>query len=264
MAASNMPSMTKAKSSTSVRDLVTPEEWEQRVALAAAYRLVAHYRWDDLIFTHLSARVPGREHHFLINPYGMTFDEITASSLIKVDLAGRKVMDLSLPDQSGRLHHSQRHPRRARRRQVHPPCAQPQRRCRLGAERRPAADLTAIHLRARLAGVSRLRRRGATRRREAAARARPWRQEFLHAPQSRTDHRRRQRAGRLFASLHVRIGVYDSGPRASRRRRARPHRSKNSRNRTQQAQTVLREMGGALAWPALLRKIDRIDPSYRD
>lgn len=85
--------MTQQPSLTSVRDRVTPEEWEQRVTLAAAYRLVAHFRWDDLIFTHLSARVPGRDHHFLINPYGMTFDEITASSLVKVDLGGSKVMD---------------------------------------------------------------------------------------------------------------------------------------------------------------------------
>src|SRR5271154_3911547 len=79
--------------SSNVRDQVAPAEWEQRVALAAAYRLVAHFGWDDLIFTHLSARVPGRDHHFLINPYGMTFDEITASSLVKVDLNGNKVMD---------------------------------------------------------------------------------------------------------------------------------------------------------------------------
>jgi len=77
---------------TAVRGRVTPEEWEQRVALAAAYRLVAHFRWDDLIFTHLSARVPGPDHHFLINPYGMTFDEITASNLVKVDLDGKKIM----------------------------------------------------------------------------------------------------------------------------------------------------------------------------
>jgi ribulose-5-phosphate 4-epimerase/fuculose-1-phosphate aldolase len=76
-----------------VRGQVSPEEWDQRVALAAAYRLVAYFHWDDLIFTHLSARVPGPDHHFLINPYGMTFDEITASSLVKVDLAGNKVMD---------------------------------------------------------------------------------------------------------------------------------------------------------------------------
>jgi ribulose-5-phosphate 4-epimerase/fuculose-1-phosphate aldolase len=68
-------------------------EWKLRVDLAACYRLVAHYHWDDLIFTHISARLPGPEHHFLINPYGWTFDEITASSLVKIDLDGRKVGD---------------------------------------------------------------------------------------------------------------------------------------------------------------------------
>jgi ribulose-5-phosphate 4-epimerase/fuculose-1-phosphate aldolase len=77
----------------SVRSLVSAEEWSARVDLAAAYRLVAHYGWDDLVFTHLSARVPGPEHHFLINPYGMLFDEITASSLVKVDLDGKLVME---------------------------------------------------------------------------------------------------------------------------------------------------------------------------
>lgn len=76
-----------------VRSQVSAEEWQQRVDLAACYRLVALHGWDDLVFTHISARVPGPEHHFLINPYGMTFDEITASSLVKVDLEGRKVMD---------------------------------------------------------------------------------------------------------------------------------------------------------------------------
>src|SRR6478735_6404451 len=72
---------------------VSPEEWQLRVDLAAAYRLVAMFGWSDLIFTHISARLPGPEHHFLINPYGMTFDEITASSLVKIDLEGHKVMD---------------------------------------------------------------------------------------------------------------------------------------------------------------------------
>jgi len=71
----------------------SPEERQVRVDLAAAYRLVAAYGWDDLVFTHISARVPGPEHHFLINPYGMMFDEITASSLVKVDLNGKIVMD---------------------------------------------------------------------------------------------------------------------------------------------------------------------------
>lgn len=68
-------------------------EWRQRVDLAACYRLVALFGWDDLIFTHISVRVPGPEHHFLINPYGMLFEEITASSLVKVDINGSKVID---------------------------------------------------------------------------------------------------------------------------------------------------------------------------
>jgi len=76
-----------------IQQQVSKEEWQQRVDLAACYRLVAQFGWDDLIFTHISARVPGPEHHFLINPYGMLFEEITASSLVKVDLQGNKVMD---------------------------------------------------------------------------------------------------------------------------------------------------------------------------
>ena len=80
-------------SHSSVRMNVSAAEWEQRVHLAACYRLVALNGWDDLIFTHISARVPGPEHHFLINPYGMLFEEITASSLVKIDCDGNKMMD---------------------------------------------------------------------------------------------------------------------------------------------------------------------------
>lgn len=76
-----------------VRARVSEQEWERRLDLAACYRLVADRGWDDLVFTHISARVPGEGHHFLINPYGMMFEEITASSLVKIDLDGRKVMD---------------------------------------------------------------------------------------------------------------------------------------------------------------------------
>lgn len=76
-----------------VRSQVTADEWETRVNLAATYRLVAQFGWSDLIFTHISARVPGGSHHFLINPYGLLFDEVNASSLVKIDLDGNKVMD---------------------------------------------------------------------------------------------------------------------------------------------------------------------------
>ena len=75
----------------SMKGKVSDEEWAIRVDLAAAYRLVAHYGWDDLIFTHLSARIPGPEHHFLLNPYQLMFEEVTASSLVKVDVHGNPV-----------------------------------------------------------------------------------------------------------------------------------------------------------------------------
>lgn len=77
----------------SIRDQVSNEEWNCRVDLAACYRAVAMYGWDDLVFTHISARVPGPDEHFLINPYGLFFEEMTASSLIKVDLEGSKVLE---------------------------------------------------------------------------------------------------------------------------------------------------------------------------
>jgi ribulose-5-phosphate 4-epimerase/fuculose-1-phosphate aldolase len=72
----------------SLKGKVPEAEWDARVALAALYRLVALNGWDDMVYTHISARVPGPEHHFLINPYGLYFDEITASSLVKIDLDG--------------------------------------------------------------------------------------------------------------------------------------------------------------------------------
>ena len=75
----------------SKKNEVSAEEWQLRVDLAAAYRLIALYGWDDLIFTHVSARIPGDDHHFLINPYGMMFEEITASSLVRIDQDGNKI-----------------------------------------------------------------------------------------------------------------------------------------------------------------------------
>jgi ribulose-5-phosphate 4-epimerase/fuculose-1-phosphate aldolase len=78
----------KSVQGKSVRERVSKEEWEMRVDLAAAYQLAHIYKWTDLIYTHFSARVPGT-HDFLINPYGMMFDEITASNLVKIDLQGK-------------------------------------------------------------------------------------------------------------------------------------------------------------------------------
>src|SRR5262245_11064878 len=89
-----MPDDARVKS---LKDKVSKEEWQLRVDLAACYRLIALYGWDDLVFTHVSARIPGPEHHFLINPYGMMFDEITASSLVKVDAKCNKLSESPFP-----------------------------------------------------------------------------------------------------------------------------------------------------------------------
>ncbi len=82
-----------AAARNSVQGQVSDEEWQLRVNLAACYRLIAMYGWDDMIFTHISARVPGPEDHFLINAYGHLFEEMTASSLVRVDLSGEIVQD---------------------------------------------------------------------------------------------------------------------------------------------------------------------------
>lgn len=113
-----------ALSIPSLEGQVSPEEWRLRCDLAACYRLVARYGWSDLIFTHISARLPdeagdkagneGGHHAFLINPYGLMFDEITASSLIKVDAQGRKLQDTPFPvNEAGFIIHSAVHAARA-------------------------------------------------------------------------------------------------------------------------------------------------------
>jgi len=80
-------------SASPVKDRVSADEWDARVNLAACYRIAAHYRMTDLIYTHISARVPGPEHHFLINAFGLLWDEISASTLVKVTLDGEIVDD---------------------------------------------------------------------------------------------------------------------------------------------------------------------------
>src|SRR5262249_56240004 len=97
----------------SLKGKVSNEEWAARVDLAAAYRLVSLYKWEDLVFTHISLRVPGAEDEFLINPYGVFFDEITASSLVKIDLKGQKIDDSPFEvNPAGFVIHSPIHPPR--------------------------------------------------------------------------------------------------------------------------------------------------------
>jgi ribulose-5-phosphate 4-epimerase/fuculose-1-phosphate aldolase len=101
--------MATAMTERNIRDQVSPEEWAIRVDLAAAYRLVALYGWDDLIFTHLSARVPSPEHYFLINPYHLMFEEMTASSLVKIDREGQPVGVPAMVNAAGFVIHSAIH-----------------------------------------------------------------------------------------------------------------------------------------------------------
>ncbi|MSQ54687.1 MAG: class II aldolase/adducin family protein [Betaproteobacteria bacterium] len=87
-----MSAVLKSKSGKPIRERVSREEWQMRVDLAAAYQLAAIYKWTDLIYTHFSARVPGTE-DFLINPYGLMFDEVTASNLVRIDHQGKVIDD---------------------------------------------------------------------------------------------------------------------------------------------------------------------------
>jgi len=94
----------------SLKEVVSAEEWQLRCDLAACYRLVAAYGWSDLVFTHISARVPGGDHSFLINPYGLMFDEITASSLVLIDQEGNKLRESPFPvNRAGLVIHSAIH-----------------------------------------------------------------------------------------------------------------------------------------------------------
>jgi ribulose-5-phosphate 4-epimerase/fuculose-1-phosphate aldolase len=93
-----------------IKAMVSAQEWQLRVDLAACYRLVALHGWDDLIFTHITARVPGPEHHFLINPYGLMFEEMTASSMVKVDKDCKPLLPTPYPvNPAGFIIHSAIH-----------------------------------------------------------------------------------------------------------------------------------------------------------
>jgi ribulose-5-phosphate 4-epimerase/fuculose-1-phosphate aldolase len=247
----------------SLRGKVSDEEWAQRVSLAAAYRLVALHGWDDLIFTHISARVPGPEHHFLINAYGMTFDEITASSLVKVDLHGQRIGETPFDiNPAGFVIHSAIH------------AARPDARCVLHVH-----SLNGVAVSAQKQGLL------------------PVSQQSIFVLASLGYHSyegvalRDDEKPRLVADLgdrrflmlrnHGLLTVADNVPDAflsmylfeaacAIQIRAQagggaliPIDPRIIEGAQAQAQAVTRELGGALAWPGLLRKLDRIDPSYR-
>jgi ribulose-5-phosphate 4-epimerase/fuculose-1-phosphate aldolase len=256
--------MTTTKQFSSLRAQVSPEEWEQRVALAAAYRLVAQFHLDDVIFTHLTARVPGPEHHFLINPYGMLFDEITASSLVKVDLEGKKVMDTSFEiNPAGFVIHSAIH------------AAREDAKCVLHVH-----SLNGVAVSAQKLGVL------------------PLSQQSIFVLSSLGYHDyegvalRDEEKPRLVKDLgdkgflmlrnHGLLTVAETVPDAflmlylfesacAIQVRAQagggeliPIDPRIIAGAQAQAKQATRGAGGALAWPGLLRRLDRVDPSYRE
>ena len=246
-----------------VRSRVSAAEWQARVDLAAAYRLVALYGWDDLIFTHISLRVPGPEHHFLINPYGMFFEEITASSLVKVDLAGNKVMDSPYPvNPAGFTIHSAIH------------AARDDAICVLHTH-----SLNGIAVSAQKGGVLPLSQQsifvlsslgyhdyeGVALRDDEKPR--------LVRDLGHNDHLMLRNHGLLtvganipdtFLSMYVFESACAIQIRAQSGGELVPVPAPIIAGAQAQAEQVTRNLGGRLAWPALLRRLDRIDAGWRD
>jgi ribulose-5-phosphate 4-epimerase/fuculose-1-phosphate aldolase len=248
----------------SVREQVSPEEWQARVNLAAAYRLVALYGWDDLVFTHISARVPGPEHHFLINPYGMLFEEITASSLVKIDLDGNAVMESPYSiNPAGFTIHSAVH-----------------------AAREDALCVMHLHT---VAGIAVSAQKGGLL---------PISQQSLFSLASVGYHGyeglalNEEEKPRLVADLGDKAclilrnhGLLTVGPTVAEAFLAMYNLQRSCEIQvlaqsgggeltpiprpilegiSAQAKVVTKGLGGELVWPGLLRKLDRLDPSYRD
>jgi ribulose-5-phosphate 4-epimerase/fuculose-1-phosphate aldolase len=250
----------------SLRGEVGPAEWQARVDLAAAYRLVAMYGWDDLVFTHISARVPGRDNEFLINPYGLMFDEITASSLIRVDAQGRRLDDTPFEvNPAGFVIHSAIH-----------------------AARHDAQCVLHVHS---LNGIAVSAQRGGVL---------PLSQQSIFVLSSlsyhdyegvalRNDEKPRLVAdlgpdsqylmlrnhglltlGATVADAFVAMYLFETVCSIQVRAMAGggelvPVDPRIVAGAAQQAREATRGLGaGALAWPALLRKLDRLDPGYQD
>ncbi len=251
--------------SPSVRDQISDAEWALRVDLAAAYRLVAHYDWDDLIFTHLSARIPGPEHHFLINPYNLMFEEITASALVKIDVEGHPVMQTGyLTNPAGFTIHSAIHMAREDAQAVihlHTPHGQ--------AVAAMEEGLMPITQTAML-----IREEIAYHDYEGVATDLEERQRLVRDLGTRSAMILRNHGtltiGETIAEAFIKMYFLEraceaqclalSGGTAllNHPPQGTPEKAAN------QGRGGLKLVGNMLAWPALLRKLDRMDPSFRD
>jgi ribulose-5-phosphate 4-epimerase/fuculose-1-phosphate aldolase len=238
-------------------------ERQLRIDLAACYRLVAHFGWDDLIFTHISARIPGPEHHFLINPYGMTFDEITAGSLVKVDLDGRKLGDSPyLVNPAGFVIHSAIH------------AAREDAQCVLHTH-----SVNGVAVSANPTGIAPISQQAtvvlsslAYHAYEGIALRDDEKPRLVKDLGDRTFLMLRNHGlltvGRTIADAFLAMYVFEQTCRIQvlAQTAAVPLVQVDPRiviGAMEAGTAVMKSLGGALAWPGLLRKLDRLDPSFR-
>ena len=248
----------------SIRDRVSPEEWQLRTDLAAAYRLVAMYGWDDIVFTHISARLPGPEEHFLINPYGFLFEEITASSLVKIDLQGRKVMDSPHPvNPAGFTIHSAIH---AARHDIQ---------CVMHTH-----SLNGVAVSAQKDGVLPISQQSlfvlsslAYHDYEGVALNDAEKPRLVADLGDKIFYMLRNHGlltlGNTIADAFLQMYIFEAACMIQVRAQSgggplTPIAPPILEGIQKQVQVVTRGLGGALAWPGLLRKLDRVDPSFRD
>ena len=247
----------------SLQHRVSPEEWQARVDLAACYRLAAAFGWGDLVFTHITVRLPGPDHHFLINPYGMMFDEITASSLVKIDLDGNKLEDSPFPvNPAGFTIHSAIH---AARDDAH---------CVLHVH-----SLNGVAVSAQEAGVLPLSQQSifvlnslAYHDYEGLALNDDERPRLV-ADFGNKDYLMLRNhglltVGKTVADAFLNMYIFEAACTIQVRAMAggSPLRHIGPaiiENAKEQAKVVTKSLGGLLAWPALLRKLERSDPGYR-
>jgi len=246
-----------------LKEVVSPEEWAARVDLAACYRLVAEFGWSDLVFTHITVRVPGTDDQFLINPYGMLFDEITASSLVKIDLDGNKIEQSPFPvNPAGFTIHSAVH------------SARHDAQCVLHTH-----SLNGVAVSAQKEGVLPISQQSifvlsslGYHAYEGVALRDDEKPRLVQDLGDKTYLMLRNHGlltvGPTIADAFLNMYVFEAACTIQVRAQSGGGELIAIDRRIidgaqQQAKTVTKGLGGALAWPGLLRKLDRIDPSYR-
>ena len=251
----------------SLKEVVSAEEWAMRCDLAACYRLVAAYGWSDLVFTHISAKLPdsvtGGDHHFLINPYGLMFDEITASSLVKVDMACNKLHDTPFPvNPAGFVIHSAVHE------------ARPEAQCVLHTHTRAGVAVSA-----QKHGVLPISQQSTFVLASLAYHAyegvafRPDEKPRLQADLGKANYLVLRNhglltVGKTVADAFLNMYIFEAACMIQVRAQAGGGEligipQSIVRGAQEQAKTATKSQGGMLAWPGLLRRLDRKDPSFR-